>query len=471
MTHHRFFRTVLSLGAAAVAMLAIPAGAGATILVGMESNRELVNTTQTPALQAKALDLMKEQGVQVVRANYRWYDAAENCGGQTAKALENFENPCYSWTRFDGIVKQANDRGLQVLISISQNPAWLHPQNAKDRLFMGVNDTQFSRTIEHYAAFHKAAGTRYRQGSPFGFVKYWTIHNEPNSRVYWAPAPNAARYAQLYARTAVVLKTASPGSLIAPGPTGPTGGTGGIKPRKFLQDFQKHVVKFLPGAMASKRRYINAYAHNPYPGATTAPNLFKANVMHPDAITMGSIDRLYKQLDAAPITRGAKVWATEFGWETNDRLYKVSLNTQQVFMAEAFDWLSSKGRVQIGISYNMTDPPASDAGDWTSGTIMNNGIRKPSFKMFQRMISVPAVGVDNVIARNSPVMVWGRSNVKPAGAKIAFKAPGDIWRTVPGQRPDANKSLRATIRLTKRGTYQFAVYDGTYGPTRSFSVR
>ncbi len=466
MTHLR----TLFAAAAATAALATPATADATILVGMESNRELVNTTQTPELQAQALDLMQEQGVQVVRANFRWYDVAEGCAGQTPKQLENPDNPCYSWGRFDGIVKQANDRGMQVLISIQQNPTWLH--NTDNRLWMGTSAKQFSRTLEHFVSFHKATATRYKQGSPNGFIKFWTVHNEPNSKTYWGgmlTPPNPARYAQLYGKTAVAIKTASPTSLIAAGPTGPRGGTGGLPPLVFMRAFQKEVVKYLPGSLANKKRFINAWAHNPYPGATVPPSKLQAAPPPKDMVTMATIDRIFPALDAAPITRGAKVWATEYGWETNGP-YSTTLAKQQIFIPEAFDWLDSKKRVQIGISYGLTDPPAADTGDWTSGTITNNGIRKPSFKMFQRMISVPAAGLGNSVKRGTVVKIWGRSNVNPGAAKIAYKIPGDAWRFVPGQKKDANKAIRASMRVTSR-SIQFAIYDGTYGPTRSFSTR
>jgi hypothetical protein len=450
------------------ALLAAPASSSAATLIGMESNRELVNSTQTPELQAKALDLMKEQGVQVVRANFRWYDAADGCAGQSAKALENHQNPCYVWGRLDGIVKQANERGMAVLISVQQNPKWLHP--GTDTMNMGASSAQFNRTVSFWVSFHKAMATRYKQGSPHGFIKYWTIHNEPATQRYWQPRPNAARYAMLYGKSAVAIKAANPAAQIAPGPTGPRGDRLGLKPLVFMRQFQAHVVRYLPGSMANKRRYINAWAHNPYPGFNTQPSKLSGAAPPADVVTMGTIDRIFKALDRAPITRGTKVWATEFGWETNGP-FSTSLNRQQMFIPEAFDWLDSKRRITIGISYNMTDPPAADIGDWTSGTIMNNGIKKPSFKMFQRMISVPAAGLGNTVRRGSVVKVWGRSNVKPASARLAFKAPGSVWRFVPGQRKDANKGIRASMRMTKAGRYQFAVYDGTYGPTRTFRVR
>jgi hypothetical protein len=470
-----------------LAMLVVPAGANAAILIGMESNRELVNTTQTPELQGEALQKMKDQGVQVVRANFRWYDVAEGCAGQTATQLENHLNSCYSWGRLDSLVQQANDRQMQVLLSLTQNPSWLHP-NAPANVdgltyyFMGTTPAQFARTVEHYVAFHKAAGTRYRQGSGFGFVKFWTIHNEPNSKYYWGPTPNPARYAQLYGKTAVALRAANPGARIAPGPTGPTGGTGGVKPLDFLVAFQRSVPAYLPGSMANKRKYINAWAHNPYPGSTTPPSVFQ-RTLHPRNVTMGSIDRIFKQLDASPITRGTKVWATEFGWETNGP-GKVSEINQARFIAEAFDWLDSKRRVELGISYGLTDPPAIPTFDWTSGTFTNAGVKKRSYAMFQRMVSVPQAAMNNTVRAGTRLRVWGRANVNPARTQLAYRIIGrkcDARAAVSGfcmmkgQAPASGVAPRVAFLTAVRGqTLDFAVYDPiaeTYGPTRRVIVR
>lgn len=467
---------------AIAAALAMPTSAHA-ILVGMESNRELVNSTQTPELQAEALQKMKDQGVAVVRANYRWYEVAEGCAGQSPRQLENHLNPCYTWDRLDSLVQQANQRRMSVLLSLTQNPSWLH--RTDNRLMMGTGGA-FNRGLVHYAAFHKAAGTRYRQGSGFGFVRFWTIHNEPNSRTYWGGMRHAASprdYARLYAAAAVALKGANPAALIAPGPTGPTGGAGGIRPVRFVREFQTHVVRYLPGPMANKKRFINAWAHNPYPGFNHQPHK-AAGASHVEAVSMAMIDRLFKQLDKAPITRGTKVWATEFGWETNGP-FSTNERLQAQFIAEAFDWLNSKRRVQIGISYGLTDPPAADVHDWTSGTFTNAGKPKQSYAMFQRMVSVPQAGTNGVVRAGTKLRIWGRSNVNPGGTLLSYRLVGRKCNPgftaaqhclVPGQRgvpgmPGAKVGYLTAVRGQR---IQVRTYDrvaNVYGPIRTIIVR
>ena len=466
------FRTVLLLATVA-ASLAVPASAHA-ILVGAESNGELVNSDRTPALQAIALDKMRKQGVQVVRVNWGWNEVATPvCAAQTPELLENHENTCYNWVLFDSLVSQATARNMRVLVSISRVPVWV--SGNADPYFMGSTTAQFQKVMANFAAFHKAAATRYAPGSAHGTVNYWTVYNEPNSDFFWKPAPNPQRYAALYAATAKAIKAASPSAQVAPGPTNPRTNTnlGGIRPVPFIKQFQRWIPKYLPGTSA--RKHINAWAHNPYPGFNSQPSV-PSRLATPDSIGMGNVNRLYALLDSHPSTRGTKVWATEFGWETSGT-NRTTLARQAQFIAEAFHWLDASGRVTIGIQYGLTDPTNPD--DWQSGTFTASGATKPAFKMFQRMISIPQAGLNNRVRRGTPVKVWARSNVAPSKGVLAFKRAGDpVWRTVPGQRRKADGTITATLRATDRW-YQVAVYDtgnaalgipAGYGLTRNFAT-
>ncbi len=479
----RTLRFALPLALLAASLLA-PASASA-VMVGMESNRELVNTTQTPEQQREALQEMKRQGVQVVRANWRWYEIAEGCGSESMCALRQHTNSCYDWSRLDNLVAEANRLRMHVLLSVQQNPSWL--SGTTNRYYMGGTWTQFQRTANHFAAFHRAAASRYKAGTGYGVIKFWTVHNEPNSPVYWGSKPNPARYAYLYGRTAVQIKLGNRDAFVAPGPTGPTGGRNGIKPLAFVRAFQKAVPRWLPGGsnMAIKRRYINAWAHNPYPAYNNQPS-YSARVQHRDIVTMGTIDKLARQLDASPITRRAKIWATEFGWETAPEpltRFGITTSRQAQYIAEAFDWLDSKrigryGRVQIGISYGMTDPV--EKSDWQSGTIAWNGAKKLSYRMFQNMVSVPQGGKYGRVRANTSVRVWGRSNAHPGGTLLAYRILGRKCNSrvatsgfcpVPMQRGVVGTfgAKYGYVTVRKGWRVDFAVYDKVakeYGPYR-----
>jgi hypothetical protein len=334
---------------------------------------------------------------------------------------------------------------------------------------MGSTTDQFRTVMANYAAFHKAAATRYTAGSAFGTIKYWTVHNEPNSPNFWHPAPNAQRYAALFAAASKAIHAANPSAVVAAGPTNPTGNSDrvnnipGIRPAAFIAQFQKAIPMYLPGAQL--RANLNAWAHNPYPGTNSQPNVQSPGAPS-TAIGMASISRLFKALDANSSTRGLKVFATEFGWETSGSV-RTTTARQAQFLAEAFDWLDSKNRVLIGIHYGLTDPV--NPLDWQSGTFYANGTPKPAFKMFQRMVSVPKAGLSGRMARNTTVSIWGRGNVNPATGALGYRIVGrkcspkvvkiTDFCVVPRQIKRSDKSIRANMKLTMRGTYQFATWD------------
>ncbi len=434
---------------------------------GVEANNDLANSNRTTAQRTETFDRMQAQGVRIVRVNMGWNELAASCGGQSPAQLADHTNACYSWGVFDEVVDLARDHGILMLVSVSRAPSWLHGSNNPS--YVGASGTQWARTVQHYEAVMRAAATRYRQGSTLGTVRFWTIWNEPNSPTYFAPMNTAAlkramprRYAQLVGRTAVAIKTANPSASVAAGPTGPTGGSAGIKPITFVAQVQAALPAFLPGAtVAAKRRWINGWAHNPYPGITTAPS--RGTITSP-SVGMANIRDLFRQLDRSTVTRGLPVWATEFGYQTNppDRVLGIRATLQGRFMAESFDWLSSTGRVPIAIWYGFRDP--DQLGDWQSGTWYTNGRAKVSRLWAMRPVSVP---VDRV-RRGQAVRVWARSMVNPGATRIAYSTDGRTWRLHPptGRRSDGTTVQQ--FRLNR--TSWFATWDGVRGPARVVRV-
>jgi hypothetical protein len=467
-------------GIAALAAIA-PSPASANIIVGFEANGELANPERTPEEQSAALDKVQAAGATLIRINVSWKNVAENCVGQTLPALTDNTNPCYKWSVYDSLISQANQRGIQVLVSVTQPPSWLQPAKPSSytadqrAAYLGTTSAQWLRTIQFYPAFMSAIATRYDVTSELGTVKLWTIWSEPNSNTFWTPqattgpAATALRYAQLYVASAKAIKAANPAATVAPGPTGPNSTN---KPVPFIKAFQKAVTPRLPGAtISAKRRYLGAWAHNPYP-VSYSPSLGSAKLkghayLSPDALGMPDVPALVTLLDSAPITRGLKVWATEFGWQTNtaDMGNSVSYANQAKWIPEAFDWLDRTNRVTIGVSYVLTDPIA--VGDFQSGVYNNAGAPKASFYAFQRMISTDIT----TARRGGYVNIWAKANVNPKKTAIQYSANGfSGWRTLPAPRR-ADGSVRKRLRLIK--TLCFRTSDGTttFGPKRCVLVK
>lgn len=458
-------RLLPTLALASLALL-VPASAHA-VIYGVEANNDLANSNRSTAQRTQTLDRMQAQGIRIVRVNMGWNELAENCGGVSASALANQEHPCYTWGVFDQVVSLASERGIQVLASISRAPRWLH--GTSNAAYVGTTSSQWARTVLHYEAVMQATASRYRTGSDIGRVARWTVWNEPNSPTYFAPQHTYAlkravprRYAQMVARTAVAVRKVDPYAQVAAGPTGPTGGSAGIRPITFVQQVQAALPYFLPGTGSYERRFMHAWAHNPYPGVSTAPS--RGTISSP-SVGMANIRDLFRQLDRAPVTRGLPVWATEFGYQTNppDRILGISAQLQGRFMAESYDWLDSTRRVPVQIWYGFRDP--DQPSDWQSGTWYNNGRAKVSRLWQMRPVSVPA----DTARRGQSVRVWARSMVNPRATRIAMSTDGRTWRLLPiiGRRADG--TMVQLVRVSR--TSWFAAWDGVRGPARVVRVR
>jgi hypothetical protein len=448
-------------------VLALPATASAT-LYGFESNAELVNGNRSLEQRTETIAGMSNAGAQVLRINVGWNEVAGGCAGQSPAALKNNNNSCYDWRVFDQVVDLARDRKLQVLASVSRAPVWLHGRT--DSSFLGNSNKQWVYSVSHYSSFMFAAARRYRAGSSYGHVRLWTVWNEPNSDVYLSPQKSlfqqrrtAARYAQLLGRTSVQIKKANRFALVAAGPTGPSGGSKGTPPITFLARVQANLPRFLPGAGLFERRWIDAWAHNPYPGATIAPS--KGKIKAPK-VGMTNIRDLFTQLDRSPITRRKPVWATEFSYESNppDPQYGISQYLQGRFMAESFDWLDRTKRVPIAIWYGYRDGD-DIVNDWQSGVLFNDGRRKQAFYWFQRPIALNTSSV----RRGQSVRVFARSAVSPRSTRIAWSENGRTWRILPAKGRRRDGSQVQSVRVYRK-TW-FATWDGKRGPMRVVNVR
>ncbi|NLG27531.1 MAG: cellulase family glycosylhydrolase [Chloroflexi bacterium] len=459
---------IAAAAAALIIVLPVPATASA-MLFGVETNGELINSDRTRADQASALTKIDKLGAGAVRVNIGWNDVATDaCRTQSLAALRNPNNSCYNWSVVDGLSEQAAERKLRVIASVSRAPRWLH--GSSDPYYLGRSGRQWRHTLVHFEAFMQAIALRYKPGNGHGEIRWWTIWNEPNSKTFWKPMDTASlrraapkRYAQMYGRALVAIKKSQARATVALGPTGPKST---IKPLTYVSQVQRALPAFLPGrTLAAKRRQIGAWAHNPYAGPFNSPRrgIFKQR----GAVGMGNLKDLTRQLDRAAITRGVKIWATEFGWQTNppDEYLGIRASLQARYMGEAFDLLRSNSRVRVAIWYGLTDP--TDLDDWQSGVYYASGRPKRSLIMWRRPISVP-IGATR---RGRTVRVWSRSNVRPSSTRIVYSTNGRTWRTLPRTRRIAGGGRVAYPRLTRSTWFATTDSSGVRGPSRKVLVR
>jgi hypothetical protein len=456
------FRPLLAATAiaAAITCIAAPSAQAVPMQFGVQSNNTAL--TGDPLTTEIALDDMSQLGVKILRITLSWNRVASgNCAKQSYRALESDTNACYNWGYLDTLVTKARAHKITVLASIYEVPKYASGRN--DIYFMGTSQRQFEKLVKYYAAFAKAAATHYKPGSPNGYIKYWTVLNEPNSATFWKPHNKTVpkRFAYAYSKVARAIRSVGRTFKIAPGPTGPKSTT---KPADFIHVTQPWLKRYL-AASPGPKSLMNGWAHNPYPKNKLAPRNRTAYAN--PSIGINNLSVLFRTLDAAPVTRGLPVWATEFSYQTNppDKRFGISLLNQATYLAEIYDILSTSGRVELGTWYVLHDPVGEP--DWQSGFKTSKGVKKPAWAMYQRPISRSVTRVK----KKGRVRIWGKSNVSSSTAQIQWSKNGRTgWVRVPRQHRKTDKTMYVNVGLTSARFFRVKDSKGV-GPIRKVSVR
>ncbi|HWC26440.1 MAG TPA: hypothetical protein VG474_07650 [Solirubrobacteraceae bacterium] len=327
-------------------------------------------------VRARALVVMKNLGVDVVRATILWKTAAEGASltnseirrlksdrlrRQARRQRARFKPkdprtyPTRNWDRYDNLVKEAARLGLRVYFTITgPGPSYAHRRAPRSQR---RNAGTFKPFPTRFRDFVEAVGRRYSGRyrdenairRPLPRVSRWSIWNEPNQPGWLTPqyekrggqvVPAApALYRELYQAGVQGLERsghslATDGIFL--GETAPLGSTqrgprNGMRPVPFLRELLcvKPDGTQYTGADATKRGCedfarngplkATGFAHHPYT-KKVAPTKAPAS---PDEITIANIGTLGPLLDTLAAQSGGRIPAglpillTEFGYESN----------------------------------------------------------------------------------------------------------------------------------------------------------
>ena len=131
-------------------------------------------------------------------------------------------DPAYRWDDLDELVRSAQFRGLETLLTIWGTPNWAN----------GSKGPNYAPTkLSDITAFARALSSRYSGRNPgFPFVRFYSVWNEPNLEQFLAPSFNGKgkpvspfTYAKLYRAAYGGLKAGSPTAEVGIGETSPRG--------------------------------------------------------------------------------------------------------------------------------------------------------------------------------------------------------------------------------------------------------
>lgn len=355
---------------------------------------------------APSLDMVKGLGANTIHTLAFWNKIAPNPKSSHRPSGDLSDPASYkdsAWAPYDALVREANARGLSVLLSPTGfTPRWAECPGRNCR-----------PNAKLYGQFVAALGRRYSgtfqdsSGNVLPRVKRWSLWNEPDQVGWINPQSQAAPlYRNLvYAGLAALKKTGHGHDQVLLGETAPVGRGHSTDPTTFLLnlfciDAHGHRLRGRAarqqGCTRGFKRFsgITGFAHHPYNVGATGPAL-RAPHGKGD-ITLATLSRLTRVLrlgaHAHVIRTGLPVYFTEYGIQTRppNRKYGVPVSRQAMWLNEA-DWLAYKNRsVRSVAQYELFD--GANTGVFTTGLLFHSAQPKPSFDAYRLPVWVTRQG-------------------------------------------------------------------------------
>ncbi len=288
----------------------------------------------------------------------------------------------FDWTATDRVVREANERHLEIIGMLAYSPPWARPADCP----AGTTHCLPQR-VEDYARFAKAAALRYGahafDPSLRSAITTWQIWNEANHVPFVQPRVDVAHYTNLLRMAHDEIRKVDPAATIlaagtSPAPDDPGGRD--MAPVTFLEGIYAH------GGGDS----FDAFAHHPYsfpcnPLLNRSWNaFFQTYWLHQAMVRHGDGDR--------------KVWGTEAGAPTGPDVgacgggtgVSVTEAEQERFVVDYLrGWTQTFGSftgplLWYQIRDNGTDPTNFDDH---FGLLHRDFSTKPSYDTFTRFLA------------------------------------------------------------------------------------
>jgi hypothetical protein len=365
----RALAAALAVGAVACA-LAGPAAPAPRMWVGFQDDLGF----RWGKSRGRLLDDASRARVTVIRTTVYWSQTALH---RPAHPRNPFDPAYRTLSDLDELLRGAQRRGIQVLLTIWGTPDWANRGAGENRLPTRLSDLEdFTHALaDRYSGRH--AG--------YPFVGLYTVWNEPNLEQFLAPqfgqngeslAPRL--YARLYRAAAAGIRRGNPRARIGIGETSHAG-KDNARPRKFQPSHS-------PGRFAEllarerPRLDFDAWAHHPYPDDVRQGPGQRGSWPN---VTLRQVPRFERALARWFARPGLPLWLSEYGYETGRRAKgRVSYADQARFLREAFALARRDRQVELFVWFVLRD--RLDVS-WQGGLLERGGRRKPAFGVFAEL--------------------------------------------------------------------------------------
>jgi Cellulase (glycosyl hydrolase family 5) len=412
--------------------------------------------------RTEAMDRARGNQAVIVRTLVEWQKVAPT---RPANATDPFD-PAYSFDDVDELVRNAQLRGMEVLITLWGSPTWANGGQTPKFMPRNVNDFQ---------SFARAVASRYSGRFPgYPFVRFYTIWNESNLGNFFAPQFDAKgrivstrNYARLAKAGIAGVRAGNSRALVAIGETS----SHGRDKKKAGQTDTVAPATFMKGVAASWGKVkFDAWAHHPYPFPV---NQKPTQLVRYPNVTLTTMPRFEKDLDAAFKRKNVPVWISEYGNETKPgEPLGVTEAQQATYIPQAIAMAKKDARVQMFIWFVMEDSAGST---WQSGIYRPSGVPKRAQPGFGKA-ALPLSPLNGKVTvkggtRNPKLTVFLREYCanNPVGATVGFTVrsflAGKLVQVAQGASPlriDCTVPVTVTgLRVAKKKTYTVTVSANT----------
>ena len=374
--------------------------------------------------RTEMLDQARDANATIVRTLVTWANVAPT---RPANAADPFD-AAYKFNDLDELVRNTQERDMEVLITIWGTPKWANGGKTPNFLPTRLSDL---------TAFSRALASRYSgRYAGYPFVRFYSIWNESNLQLFLAPQFDAKgksvgprNYAKLAAAAYSGIKA---GNSLAKVAIGETSSAGRDKPLagKSATHSPGRFAQLV--AAANPRLKFDAWAQHPYPvPANQKPN---QKVRWPN-VTLASFPRFEQSLGTWFKRKNTRLWITEYGHEvkSDGEPNGVSRAQQAAYAAQALALARQDPRTDMFIWFVFRDHATSE---WQSGLRTKSGAAKPSLARFTAAARL-------VDARNA--MVTAKGGVADPTVTVALRAYAA--GTKPGELVGFNVKVRDGAKL------------------------
>lgn len=408
-----------------------------------------------PSERATWLDNAVGAGAGIVRLDFYWASIA------SADRPADPTNPgssSYDFSRVDSAVRDAEARGLSVILNVTFAPSWAEGPDRPASAEAGT----WKPNPSDLADFMRAVTSRYSGGfDPDGSgpapalpaVQALQVWNEPNHHTFLNPQWvgqqdfSATHYREMLNASYAAIKAANPGMRVVTAGLSPYGDPPGgsrVRPVQFWRDAlcvravkvkkkkkgkkkgKKSAKKFTfvrtdgcPGGVS-----FDVLAHHPIntSGGPTTP------AVNPDDASSADLGRITAVLRGAERVGTAPgnhpVWADEVWWDSNPpNPAGVPLATQARYLEQQF-FLLWKAGASVAINQLIRDATTGPQGipfGLQGGIFFADGQRKPAYTAFRFPFVTDRISKTKLLA-------WGKA---PDAGKLKIqRSRKGHWVTV-----------------------------------------